>query len=71
LVGASSLVRGDVAPEAVVVGNPAKQVAMVRDVRSRFDGAAVYPWRDHFERGMPWEGIGYAQWDAARRGQGA
>ena len=62
LVGASSLVRSDVAPEAVVVGNPAKQVATVRDIKSRFDGAAVYPWRETFERGMPWEGIGYSKW---------
>jgi acetyltransferase-like isoleucine patch superfamily enzyme len=69
LVGASSLVRSNVAPEAVVVGNPAKQVASVRDIKSKFDGTSVYPWRETFDRGMPWEGIGYSKWreSGARR----
>lgn len=62
LVGASSLVRANVAAEAVVVGNPAKQVATVREIKSKFDGSAVYPWRDTFDRGMPWEGVGYENW---------
>lgn len=62
LVGASSLVRADVAAEAVVVGNPARQVATVREVKSKFDGSVVYPWRETFDRGMPWEGIGYESW---------
>ncbi|WP_313252269.1 DapH/DapD/GlmU-related protein [Stenotrophomonas sp.] len=64
LVGASSLVRSDVAPEAVVVGNPGKQVASVRDIKSKFDGTPVYPWRETFDRGMPWQGIGYDKWQA-------
>lgn len=62
LVGASSLVRQDVEAESVVVGNPAKRVAGVRDVRSKATGEAVYPWRHTFERGMPWEGVGYETW---------
>lgn len=66
LVGASSLVRFDVPAEAVVVGNPGKQVASVRDIKSKFDGSAVYPWRESFDRGMPWQGIGYEQWLAAK-----
>lgn len=62
LVGAGALVRSDVPPEAVVVGNPARQVATVRDIRSKETGEPVYPWREHFTRGMPWAGIGYEQW---------
>lgn len=67
LVGASSMVRKDVEAESVVVGNPAKPVASIRDIKSKFDGSAVYPWRESFERGMPWEGIGYDAWRATRQ----
>lgn len=62
LVGASSLVRADVPAEAVIVGNPGKQVASVRDIKSKFDGTPIYPWRETFDRGMPWQDIGFAQW---------
>lgn len=64
LVGASSMVRKDVEPETVVAGNPAKPVASIHDVKSKADGANVYPWRETFDRGMPWQGIGYEQWRA-------
>lgn len=62
LVGAGSVVRAAVPPEAVVVGSPARVVGTVRDVRSRDTGEAVYPWREHFSRGMPWQREGYAAW---------
>lgn len=64
LVGAAALVNKDVEPESVVVGVPAKKLASVREIKSGSTGAAVYPWREHFERGMPWEGIGYDTWAA-------
>ena len=64
LVGASSMVRKDVEPETVVAGNPAKVVASIHDVKSKADGSKVYPWRETFDRGMPWQGIGYANWHA-------
>lgn len=62
LVGAGSIVSRHVEPEAVVAGNPAKKIANVRDVKSKKDGGQVYPWRYHFDRGMPWAGIGYREW---------
>ena len=62
LVGASSLVRKDVPPGTIVAGNPAREVAAVHDVRHRETGEPVYPWRYTFDRGMPWEGIGYEAW---------
>lgn len=61
LVGASATVTKDVPSEAVVVGNPARYVASIRDIKSK-EGDAVYPWRYYFDRGMPWEGIGFEQW---------
>lgn len=62
LVGAGSVVNRNVEAESVVVGNPAKKVATVRDIKSKKDGGSVYPWRYHFDRGMPWQGIGYDAW---------
>ena len=62
LVGASALVTKDVEAESVVVGVPAKKLASVREIKSASTGQPVYPWREHFERGMPWEGIGYGTW---------
>jgi serine acetyltransferase len=64
LVGASALVTKDVEAEAVVVGVPARKLTSVRDIKSATTGKPVYPWREHFERGMPWEGVGYETWAA-------
>ena len=66
LVGASALVNKDVEPESVVVGVPAKKLASVRDIKSSTSGRPVYPWRENFDRGMPWEGVGYEAWAAKR-----
>jgi acetyltransferase-like isoleucine patch superfamily enzyme len=62
LVGAAAMVNKDVDPESVVVGVPAKRLASVRDITSAVTGEPAYPWREHFDRGMPWQGIGYEQW---------
>ena len=66
LVGAMAMVGTDVPCGAVVVGNPAKQVTTVDQIKSRFSGELVYPWREHFDRGMPWEGLGYDAWQTAQ-----
>jgi acetyltransferase-like isoleucine patch superfamily enzyme len=66
LVGASALVNKDVEPESVVVGVPARRLGSVRDIKSA-TGEPVYPWRDHFDRGMPWEAIGYQEWIVRER----
>ena len=29
-------------------------------------GQPAYPWRDHFDRGMPWEGSDYDTWSRGR-----
>lgn len=62
LVGAMAMVRSNIAPETVVVGNPAKQITTIHAIKSKFTGEPVYPWPEHFERGMPWAGIGHAAW---------
>jgi acetyltransferase-like isoleucine patch superfamily enzyme len=62
LVGAHTLVRKDIPAEMVVVGNPGKEITNVRSIKSKETGEEVYPWRYHFDRGMPWQGIGYDNW---------
>ena len=66
LVGANSLVTKDVLSFSCVVGNPARHVKDVREIKLK-DGATAYPWPLRFERGMPWEGIGFERWNSNRQ----
>jgi acetyltransferase-like isoleucine patch superfamily enzyme len=62
LVGAGSIVGKDVEDYTLVLGNPAKPIKDVRDIKSRETGESHYPWPNRFERGMPWAGIGFEKW---------
>jgi acetyltransferase-like isoleucine patch superfamily enzyme len=63
LIGANSTVNKDFGDELVIIGNPAKAIGPVRNIKSvEKEGVRHYPWMYNFERGMPWEGIGYAEW---------
>lgn len=62
LVGAGSIVSKNVSDYSLTLGNPAKHLKDVRDIKSRETGLSHYPWPQNFERGMPWEGIGYDKW---------
>lgn len=59
LVGAGAIVTKDVEEETIVVGNPARSLGSVRKVKNHITGEPAYPWRYQFDRGMPWENIGY------------
>lgn len=63
LVGANTVVSKNVEDYQLVLGNPGKSVKDVRDVKSRETGQSHYPWPQRFERGMPWEGIGFEEWE--------
>ena len=67
LLGASSLITKDVSAYSVMVGNPAKYVNDIREVKSKQTGEKYYPWPNNFERGMPWAGISYNEWLAAQK----
>ncbi|MEK4519891.1 hypothetical protein NSS64_31905 [Paenibacillus sp. FSL H8-0122] len=62
LIGAGSIVTKDVAEGAVVVGNPAKEIAKVHQIKNKFTGESAYPWRNYFKKGMPWEDTDYETW---------
>lgn len=62
LVGAGSVVTKRVEPYALVMGNPAEARGDVRKLKNKETGEAVYPWRNHFDRAMPWEGAGFDAW---------
>lgn len=62
LVGAGSIVGKDVADYQLVLGNPAKVIKDVREIRSRETGESHYPWPYRFDRGMPWAEKGFDHW---------
>lgn len=63
LVGAGAIVNRDVAEGKVVVGNPIREIGETNKIKNKTTGEAVYPWRYHFDRGMPWKDIGYDEWE--------
>lgn len=63
LVGAGSVVTKSIPAEMVAFGSPAKLHGSVRDVKNPVNGENAYPWRYHFDRGMPWQGQKYEQWE--------
>ncbi len=62
LVGAGATVTKDIEADMVAVGSPAKMRCGTDNIRDDISGEKVYPWRYTFDRGMPWQGIGYDAW---------
>ncbi len=59
LIGAGAIVGGIVNDYKLVLGNPGREIKDVRDIKSKETGLSHYPWPYNFDRGMPWEGIGF------------
>lgn len=62
LIGAGAIVTKDVEPYMVAVGNPAKSISDVRKIKNKITGEDAYPWREHFNRAMPWENSDFNTW---------
>lgn len=62
LVAAGSIVTRNVGEREVVAGNPAKKVKMVEEMYDKVTGQYLYPWPEHFKRGMPWEESDFSTW---------
>lgn len=64
LIGANSVVSRDIEDYSFAIGSPAKKKLDIREIPSKENpDKSYYPWPNHFERGMPWEGIGFDQWN--------
>ncbi|MGN6567805.1 MAG: acyltransferase [Flavipsychrobacter sp.] len=63
LVGANSVISRDIEDYSFAIGSPAKRIKDIREIPSKQNSTEnYYPWPKHFERGMPWEGVGYDEW---------
>jgi acetyltransferase-like isoleucine patch superfamily enzyme len=65
LIGANSTVSGVFENEQLIIGSPAKSIGNVKRIKSKINGKegdSYYPWMYNFDRGMPWEGIGFENW---------
>lgn len=62
LVAAGATVSKDVEAGTVVGGTPAKVISTTDRVLNHVTGEPAYPWRYHFNRGMPWNDIGFDEW---------
>lgn len=63
LVGAGAIVTKNVSADSIVVGNPARDKGNTEKIVNHVTGKPVYPWKYTFDRGMPWEGIGFDNWE--------
>jgi acetyltransferase-like isoleucine patch superfamily enzyme len=61
LIGANSVVGRRIPDFSLATGDPAKVVMDIRKYVVLGKGK-LYPWMNRFDRGMPWEGIGYESW---------
>lgn len=61
LIGANSVVNKKLDDFSFAIGDPAKVIMDIRNFVVLGVGKP-YPWMNRFDRGMPWEGIGYDLW---------
>ena len=61
LIGANSVVNKRLPNFSLAMGDPVKVVMDVRKYVAMGKGNP-YPWMNRFDRGMPWEGIGFDAW---------
>lgn len=67
LIGAGAIVTKSVGESLVAVGNPAKIMGSTEKIKDKVTGNNIYPWKNTFDRGMPWQNIGYEEWEKGNR----
>lgn len=65
LVSANSTVGGEFEDHSFIGGNPAKKIMDLRKAPlfNKATGKRHYPWPNNFSRNMPWDGIGFDNWE--------
>lgn len=63
LVGAGSVVSRNAGDYELLLGSPAKFIKDVREIKDKTTNDNHYPWPYRFSRNMPWEGIGFDNWE--------
>lgn len=53
LVGAMTLVRGNIPDDSIVIGSPGRVIGLTSKILFKDSQKPVYPWRRHFHRGYP------------------
>jgi acetyltransferase-like isoleucine patch superfamily enzyme len=61
LIGANSVVNRRLPNYSLAMGDPAKIIMDIRKYVVMGKGSP-YPWMRRFDRGMPWEGLGFDAW---------
>ena len=69
LIGANSLVNKNVGDYELHAGNPAVKICKTNYIWSKENKCPHYPWPYNFDRGMPWEGMGFDEWLKTDEGQ--
>lgn len=63
MVAANAVAGGNFSDDLLIQGNPAKVIGKLSKMPLfNSKGKRHYPWPYHFDRGMPWKGIGYDEW---------
>lgn len=62
LIAAGSIVKGVIEEEWLYIGSPCKKNKKLSEIKNNETNEEIYPWRYSFERGMPWENLGYEKW---------
>lgn len=63
LIGANSVVSRDIEDYSFAIGSPAKKKLDIREISSKENPEKnYYPWPNYFNRGMPWENVGFEEW---------
>lgn len=62
LIGANSLINKNVPDYEFHAGNPAVRIGRVNHIWSKENKKPHYPWPYNFDRGLPWNGMGFEEW---------
>lgn len=62
LIAAGTIASKNINEGKILVGNPCKEIGDTTKIKNKETGEDVYPWRYTFDRGMPWQDMGYDNW---------